>query len=81
MKKAMFLFMMAICVFCMTGCVSSMYIPLAVTENPIGTKVGQCHYLEGAILKAAQNGGITRIATVDMYVTSMGDKYYVVSGE
>ena len=81
MKKILFLFMMAVLVFSMTSCVTSFYIPVAVTENPIGTKVGQSHFHEGAILKAAQNGGITKIATVDMIITSTGERIYVVSGE
>ena len=81
MKKILLLLLLATLAFSMTGCVTSFYYPIAVTQNPVGTKVGQCNYLEGAILKAAQNGGITRIATVDLIVTSTGERIYVVSGE
>jgi len=42
------------------------YEPFGVTNNPIGSKVGEALNSEGGILQAAQNGGITNIATVDI---------------
>jgi starvation-inducible outer membrane lipoprotein len=81
MKKHRVTFLVLALAFLMSSCVTSFYHPIAVTKNPIGTKVGQANWREGAILKAAQNGGITRIATVDLIVDSTGNRTYVVSGE
>jgi hypothetical protein len=58
------------------GC-TSLNAPVAVTTNAIGAKVGQSSgsvYLglfgaaDYGVQKAAQNGGITRVATVDTQV-------------
>ena len=81
MKKLLLLCLTLVLLFSMSSCVTHFYVPVAVTSNPIGTKVGQCNYREGGILKAAQNGGITRICTVDLHWVSTGERIYVVSGE
>jgi hypothetical protein len=78
MKK--FLFLMASVVLSLAGCATEFYSPLAVTNNPIGSKVGQSSYLEGGVLQAAKSVGITRIATVDVKETALG-LIYIVSGE
>ena len=75
---------LAVLVFAMAaGC--AMYVPLTVTDNPIGSKVGECSFKDGGALKAAQNAGITRIATVDYRVVSFFgipiSRMYIVSGE
>jgi len=60
------------------------YEPFGVTNNPIGSKVGEALDSEGGILQAAQNGGITRIATVDIKHRTEGfvkTVTFVVSGE
>ena len=60
------------------------YEPFGVTNNPIGSKVGEALDSEGGILQAAQNGGITYIATVDIrYRLDRGvyTKTIIVSGE
>ena len=52
------------------GCATTVtYEPIAVTNNPIGSKVGEVSIGEGAIYQAAKNGGITKIATVEMRTT------------
>lgn len=48
------------------------YKTIAVTENPVGEKVGQVDRSEGGILEAAKNASITKISTVSMQNT---DKY------
>ena len=48
------------------------YRTLAVTENPVGEKIGQINQTQGGILEAARNGGITSISTVSKQAT---DKY------
>lgn len=62
------------------------YVPFGVTNNAIGSKVGESLDSEGGILQAAQNGGITLIATVDIkyvydYKLGRTTVTYVVSGE
>ncbi|MDR2371442.1 MAG: TRL-like family protein [Treponema sp.] len=67
----------------LASCVTStpdFYSPIAVTNNPIGTKVGEAKTSEGGILQAAQNGGITKIATVDVRYSKDGTTV-IVSGE
>jgi hypothetical protein len=55
--------------FALASCTSVSYSAFAVTNNPIGSKVGETSPLVGGILQAAQNGGITRIATVELRTT------------
>ncbi|MCL2270955.1 MAG: TRL-like family protein [Treponema sp.] len=60
------------------------YEPFGVTNNPIGSKVGEALDSEGGILQAAQNGGITHISTVDIRHRVHNGKYtrtFVVTGE
>lgn len=53
----------------------SITAPVAVSGNPIGSKTGKatgtcvlgmCFGADASITKAAQNGGITKVSTVDM---------------
>jgi hypothetical protein len=61
------------------GCTSTITRPVDATNNPIGSKVGKqsetVHFvwifssgytIDASAYKAARNGGITRIATVDI---------------
>jgi len=60
------------------------YVPFGVTNNPVGSKVGEALDSQGGILQAAQNGGITYISTVDIKHRLDRGVYtitYVVSGE
>ena len=71
MKK---LFVAAALATALTSC--SLTLPAAATSNPVGKKVGTATatgYLgvlffgaDASIQKAAQNGGITKISTVDI---------------
>lgn len=59
----------------------SITLPVAVSSNPIGSKMGEAdaqvffHILsfggDASIMKAAKKGGITRVATVDMKVSDI----------
>ena len=51
---------------CGAAPVYNFYQPFAATNNPVGNLVGESRDTEGGILQAAQNGGITRIGTVDI---------------
>jgi hypothetical protein len=73
MKKVLMVAALTVASFVMMSCVS-VNSPYAVTTNPIGTKVGQASgtvffgifgTVDAGVQKAAQNGGITKIATVD----------------
>jgi len=78
MKKYLVFFAVLLCFVCM-GCSSFTEITygiVSVTENPIGNKVGQIDRLEGGILEAAKNGGITRISTVSLQNTDKYTTYY-----
>lgn len=80
MKKVV-LILAVVAMIMMVGCAA--VTPLAATSNPVGTKVGEssASYLLGffpmsstsdaGIQKAAQNGGITRISTVDVKEKNM----------
>ena len=60
------------------------YEPQAVTGNLVGKKIGTAPVSVTGIQEAAKNGGITRIATVDIRIIYDGKKHtreYVVSGE
>jgi hypothetical protein len=75
MKKIILLMFLGIMLMALAGCTT--VTPLAATSNPLGAKVGQASifYLGGwlplpfsgdrGIAKAARNGGITLISTVD----------------
>ena len=59
----------------------SITLPVAISSNPIGAKTGSakadvflrvlCFGGDASIQSAAKNGGITRVATVDMKMTDM----------
>ena len=60
------------------------YEPQAVTSNPVGPKIGTAPCSATGIQEAANNAGITKIATVDIKEEYDGKKttrVYVVSGE
>jgi hypothetical protein len=73
MKKIVF-GVLALAVLLLAGC-SSLTVPYAVTDNPVGNKVGEVSesFLFGRIplggeytlSAAAANGGVTKIATVE----------------
>jgi len=75
MKKNLALFVSALFVaVSLSAC--SMTMPVAVSSNPVGTKVGKASGntflynlafgVDVSIQKAAKNAGITKISTVDM---------------
>jgi NADPH-dependent curcumin reductase CurA len=79
MKKCGAVLVIVLAVFCMVGCTT--YKPFAVTENAVGSKVGVAtattnflwgNFVSGtadfSIQTAAKNGGISKIATVDVKV-------------
>jgi len=87
MRKIMFV-LGVLALIAMASCAATppvnFYEPFGVTNNPIGSKVVEALDSEGGILQAAQNGGITRIATVDIKHRLVGNIYtitYIVSGE
>jgi len=87
MKKIMFV-VGCLAIIAMASCVSpppvNYFVPFGVTNNPIGSKVGEVLDSEGGILQAARNGGITKIATVDIrYRVENGirTRTIIVSGE
>ena len=87
MRKIMFV-LGCLAMFAMASCMSAppqnYYEPFGVTNNPIGSKVGEALDSEGGILQAAKNGGISKIATVDIrHRVDRGvyTKTIIVSGE
>ena len=75
MKKNIFKAFAIILTAAMSAC--SVSVPFAVTDNSVGSKVGIarhkaflniCIDCNASISKAAENGGITKIATVDYKV-------------
>jgi len=86
MKKIAFVLMILIS-FLFIACAGTPYVkyfPQAVTDNPIGTKIGTAPVSVTGIQQAANSAGITRIATVDIRETFDGKvtiREYVVSGE
>jgi hypothetical protein len=74
MKKGIALFFLAFIVMITMGCAFT--IPLAVTSNPIGRKMGTSEISllfnviplknDAGVLAAARNGGIVTISTVDI---------------
>jgi hypothetical protein len=79
MKKSLFILVL-IAAMALIGCKTTYYQGMAVTDNPIGTKIGEAPLSPTGIQEAAQKAGITKIATVDIRYSSDGD-VYVVSGE
>jgi hypothetical protein len=69
MKKLVLLLVAAS--FLMLSCTSVAYKTIAVTENPVGTKIGKVDQTKGGTLEAAKNGGITRIGTVTQQLTQL----------
>jgi hypothetical protein len=67
------------------GCSTTRYELVAVTNNPIGSKVGEASIREGGIYQAAKNGGIKKIAVVEKRITTGSGKdagiFIVVTGE
>jgi hypothetical protein len=79
MKKIIFALLTLTVLFTVAGCTSVITKPVDATNNPIGDKVGEqsetVHFvwilpfsysIDASAYKAAQNGGITKIATVDV---------------
>jgi hypothetical protein len=86
MKKIAFvlLVLIGLSFIACSGVPYTRYEPQAVTDNPVGTKVGTAPCSATGIQEAAQSAGITKIATVDIKVVYDGKKItnmYVVSGE
>ena len=84
MKKALFLLALTAAIVSM-GCVTTYYEGHFATSNAI-VKVGEAPVGEDVnsvtgIQMAARNGGITKIATVDIKRSSDGNDIYIVSGE
>lgn len=80
MKVRVFACVILLAIILVSAC--SMNRPVCATSNPLGTKVGtytQTSFLgfppmankDAAIAKAAANGGITKISTVDYRMTWM----------
>jgi len=81
-------------IFGMMSCNPIMISPLIVTDNPVGSKVGESSYrlnllgfpstkdADRSIATAAKNGGITKIATVDFKYDVQARSYTtIVTGE
>jgi hypothetical protein len=80
MKQCAPVLLAVLAVFMVIACATTITEPVAVSANPIGSKVGIVeesvtrilgilpfdYTLEVPAYKAAQAGGITRIATVDL---------------
>jgi hypothetical protein len=81
MKKGLLVLAALTAVLVFAGCPTIITKPIAVSNNPIGTKVGEQsesvtftfifplnYSIDVSAYKAAQNGGISRIATVDLRI-------------
>jgi len=78
------LVLIALSFFSCSGVPYVIYEPQAITDNPIGDKIGIAPTSATGIQEAANRAGITRIATVDIRITSDGKKIireFIVSGE
>jgi hypothetical protein len=74
----------SILLFACAGTPYTQYTPQAVTDNPVGSKVGEGPLTPTGIQEAANSAGITKIATVDIREVSDGEtitRVYIVSGE
>jgi hypothetical protein len=79
LKKIKAIFTLLAVVAIVASC--SITVPVTATSNPVGRKVGTAKatgYLgyiflnaDASIKKAAQNGGITKISTVDIKQTNL----------
>lgn len=78
--KKLVLVLFALIALLFVGCTT--VVPLTATSNPLGSKVGEATgtYVLGipmsfdidlGVQKAAQNGGISQISTVDVKVKNM----------
>ena len=78
--KKLLVVVVALATLFIVGCTT--VAPMTATSNPLGSKVGEAKgtYLFGiplgftmdmGIQKAAQNGGITKISTVDLKVKNL----------
>lgn len=92
MKK--FILTVACSIIALTLVSCSTTVPFAATSNPVGNKMGksQIAYIlifpisnDAGIYKAAKNGGISKISTVDVKYTNILGFYRsmdtIVSGE
>jgi hypothetical protein len=80
MKKYVFVLTVLFAVLMIVGCTSTVTAPVDASNNPIGSKVGEqsesvkiilgiipfSWSIDASAYKAAQNGGISKIATVDL---------------
>jgi hypothetical protein len=80
MKKGLLVLAAILAVFVFMACTTTITQPVDVSNNPIGTKVGEQsesvtiilnafplnYSIDASAYKAAQNAGISRIATVDL---------------
>lgn len=92
MKKIKNLLIIAFTGFILSSCVSAAF-PTFITDNPTGTKrgvaradciLGICFNMDLGVERAAKNGKITRVSTVDYKIESgMFKKTYmiIVTGE
>jgi outer membrane lipoprotein SlyB len=86
MKKS-FLFLALTAAIMLTGCATQYYYEGHFATSNTIVKVGEAPVPEDVnaattgIQEAAKNGGITRIATVDIRRASDGNDVYIVSGE
>jgi hypothetical protein len=85
MAQKSFLLGIALMALLFAACASTTrYELVEVTNNPIGSKVGEASIKEGGIYQAAKNGGITKIAVVERRITTGGTDagvFIVVTGE
>jgi hypothetical protein len=79
MKKIIFALLTLVVLFAVASCSTTITTPVDATNNPIGSKVGEqsetVHFvwilpfsysIDASAYKAAQNAGITKIATIDV---------------
>jgi riboflavin transporter FmnP len=79
MKKTILILTLVLAAFMVMGCYSFSVAPVDASNNPVGSKVGEAtatvrhilflplnYTIEVPAYQAASNGGITKIATVDV---------------
>lgn len=93
MKKYVFILLAVLVIMGVTGCAITQ--PFDLTENPVGSKVGEATgtlafggayggFVDYSLQTAAKNGGITKIATVDVrtkYLLYAVEYTTIVTGE